>query len=219
MMLGKRPDPLDQIVAMPGGAPFSGANRPYSFHRPTDVTWDPQGNIFVSDGYTDSRVVKYDRNGRFIKSAGARGNGVMQFSTPHGITADNQGNIYVADRGNRRVVVLDNDLNWKAAWENVGAPWGVCMSQSSPQYLYSSNPRSTGRCPQGNHGRDLQDDAGRQDLGRFGPRRQGGRAVRERPHHGLPRPERGVHRGNQGWRVQKNTLSRARSPPATRRHP
>ena len=69
MVLGKRPDPLDQLAILPGGGQYSGANRPYSFHRQTDVGWDPQGNIFVSDGYGDSRVVKFDKNGRFIKSA------------------------------------------------------------------------------------------------------------------------------------------------------
>jgi len=142
MVMGKRPDPIDQLARMPGTAPFSGANRPYSFHRPTDVTWDAQGNIFISDGYTDSRIVKYDKTGRFLKSMGTRGNAVNQFNTPHGIAADAAGNIYVADRGNGRIVVLDNDLNWKAAWDQYGNPWGLCVSQSTPQYLYSTN--STG---------------------------------------------------------------------------
>lgn len=143
MVLGKRPDPIDQLTRMPGVAPYSGANRPYSFHRPTDVTWDAQGNIFISDGYTDSRIVKYDKSGRFIKSMGTRGNGVNQFSTPHGIAADAQGNIYVADRGNSRIVVLDNDLTWKTTYEHVGAPWGLCISQSEPQYLFSTASSGT----------------------------------------------------------------------------
>ena len=144
MVLGKRPDPIDQLAMMPGTAPFSGANRPYSFHRPTDVTWDAQGNIFVSDGYTDSRVVKYDKNGRFIKSAGTRGNGPLQFSTPHAISVDAKGMVYVADRGNSRIVVLDNDLNQKAVYDQVGAPWAVCISNGPHQYLYSSNSFPTG---------------------------------------------------------------------------
>ena len=139
MVLGKRPDPLEQLVSMPGGAPFSGANRPYSFHRQTDVGWDAQGNIFVTDGYGDSRVVKYDKNGRFLKSAGTRGNGAMQFSTPHAMSVDAKGNVYVADRGNSRIVVLDNDLNQKAVYDNVGAPWAVCISNGPHQYLYTSN--------------------------------------------------------------------------------
>ena len=139
MVLGKRPDPLEQLSLTPGGGQYSGANKPYSFHRETDIGWDPQGNIFVSDGYGDSRVVKYDKNGRFIKSVGTRGSGPMQFSTPHAIAVDAKGLVYVADRGNSRIHVLDNDLNAKAMYDNVGAPWAVCISAGPHQYLYSSN--------------------------------------------------------------------------------
>jgi hypothetical protein len=144
MVLGKRPDPLEQLALMPGGGQYSGASRPYSFHRETDVAWDPQGNIFVSDGYGDSRVVKYDKNGRFIRAVGTRGNGPLQFSTPHAIAVDAKGMVYVADRGNSRIQVLDNDLNSKTIYDNVGAPWAVCISQGPHQYLYSSNSFPTG---------------------------------------------------------------------------
>ena len=144
MVLGKRPDPIDQLTSMPGTAPFSGANRPYSFHRPTDIGWDGDGNIFVTDGYTDARLVKYDKTGRFIKSAGTRGNGALQFNTPHGMVVDAQGNVYVADRGNSRIVVLDNNLNQKAVYDNVGAPWGLCISSGPHQYLFTSNSFPTG---------------------------------------------------------------------------
>jgi len=144
MVLGKRPDPLEQLSLMPGGGQYSGANKPYSFHRQTDVAWDAQGNIFVTDGYGDSRVVKYDKNGRFIKSVGTRGNGPMQFSTPHAMAVDAKGTVYVADRGNSRIVVLDNDLNQKAVYDTVGAPWAVCISNGAHQYMYSSNSFPTG---------------------------------------------------------------------------
>ena len=144
MVLGKRPDPLEQLAQLPGGAPYAGSNRPYSFHRQTDIGWDPQGNIFVTDGYGDSRVVKYDKTGRFIKSVGTRGNGNLQFSTPHAMAVDAKGNVYVSDRGNSRIVVLDNDLNQKAVYDNVGAPWAVCISNGAHQYLYSSNSFPTG---------------------------------------------------------------------------
>jgi hypothetical protein len=144
MVLGKRPDPLEQLSLMPGGGQYSGANKPYSFHRETDVAWDPQDNIFVSDGYGDSRVVKYDKTGRFLKSVGTRGNGPLQFSTPHAIAVDAKGMVYVADRGNSRIVVLDNDLNQKAVYDTVGAPWAVCITNTPHQYLYSSNSFPTG---------------------------------------------------------------------------
>ena len=143
MVMGKRPDPIDQLAMMPGVAPFSGANRPYSYHRPTDIGFDRAGNVYVSDGYTDSRVVKYDKNGRFIISAGTRGNGPLQFMTPHTIAVAHDGTVFVGDRGNRRIVVLDTNLNQKAVYDTVGAPWGLCISAGEHQYVYTSNSIST----------------------------------------------------------------------------
>src|SRR5207249_2395720 len=70
MVLGRRPDPLAGIVAPPGRGSPAPIAQPYSFNRPTDVGWDPAGNIFISDGYGNSRVAKYDKNGRFLKSIG-----------------------------------------------------------------------------------------------------------------------------------------------------
>src|SRR5262249_51735142 len=68
------------------------------FRQVTDVAFDPAGNIFISDGYINSRVAKVDKNGNWIKSWGERGDQPGQFNTPHGIAADAKGNIYVADR-------------------------------------------------------------------------------------------------------------------------
>ena len=139
------------------------------FRQPTDVTWDPEGNIFFSDGYINSRVAKYDKNGRWVKSWGTPGKGEGQFNTPHSIAADAKGNIFVADRGNRRIQVFDHDGNflrqmkidvpapaeampWMGAkppqGENQagtmqnGAPWALCITPpnaSGTQYLYSSD--------------------------------------------------------------------------------
>src|SRR6516165_565305 len=77
------------------------------FRQPTDVTWDPAGNIYISDGYINSRVAKIDRNGNWLKSWGDRGDQPGYFNTPHSIAADAQGSIYVADRFNRRIQVFD----------------------------------------------------------------------------------------------------------------
>ncbi|MGE0448817.1 MAG: hypothetical protein AB7Q29_04465 [Vicinamibacterales bacterium] len=142
MVLGKRPDPLFQIGHMPGGGQYSGSNRPYTFHRPTDIAWDPQGNIFVSDGYGDSRVVKYDKNGKYIGAYGkGRGNGEAQFNTPHSIAVDGNGLVYAADRGNSRIHVLNNDLTFKTMFDHVGAPWALCTSQG-PHQISSRRTRS-----------------------------------------------------------------------------
>jgi hypothetical protein len=141
MVLGRRPEPVAGATATQNAQNPPALDRKYGFGRPTDVTWDPQGNIFVSDGYVNSRVVKFDKNGRFIGqfAGGERGDGQNQLNTPHSISSDAQGNIYVGDRGNRRVVVLNNDLTLKTMYTNVGNPWAVCVSPGPHQYLFVSN--------------------------------------------------------------------------------
>jgi DNA-binding beta-propeller fold protein YncE len=76
---------------------------------PTDVAWDSDGNIYITDGYINSRVAKFDRNGDWVTSWGERGDGPGQFNTPHSIAIDRQNNVYVGDRTNRRIQVFDAD--------------------------------------------------------------------------------------------------------------
>ena len=134
------------------------------FRQPTDVTWDPQGNLYISDGYVNSRVAKYDKNGDWVKSFGMPGKGPGELNTPHGIAADAQGNIYVADRANKRIQVFDGDGKvlreihmdapvpadarpWMGAMPTAsspgnfqpGSPWTVCISPGPTQYLYTSD--------------------------------------------------------------------------------
>ena len=85
---GNPPESHPPVCWEPGGGTFHGRNAKYRFGRLTDVAFDQQGNVFVSDGYFDARVVKYDKNGRFIKAVGTRGNGNLQFNTPHSIATD-----------------------------------------------------------------------------------------------------------------------------------
>lgn len=136
MTLGRRPEPSDATAAPPPPEANPGK---YIFDRPTDVGWDPAGNIFVSDGYGNSRVVKYDKNGRFIAAVGSKGSAPGQFNLPHTLAVDAKGNVYVGDRSNRRIQVFDDDLAFKAIYDNVGAPWAVCVSPGPHQYLFSSN--------------------------------------------------------------------------------
>jgi hypothetical protein len=79
------------------------------FRQPTDVAWDSTGNIYITDGYINSRVAKYDKNGDWVKSWGTKGSGPGQFSTPHTIAVDRSNNIYVGDRANRRIQVFDTE--------------------------------------------------------------------------------------------------------------
>jgi hypothetical protein len=79
------------------------------FNQPTDIAWNAAGDMFISDGYINSRVAKYDRNGAWVKSWGEPGQGPGQFKLPHAIAVDAQGQVYVADRANARVQVFDSD--------------------------------------------------------------------------------------------------------------
>jgi NHL repeat len=135
MVLGRRPEPAG-AADPPAADPEPGK---YVFSRPTDVAWDAAGNIFVSDGYGNSRVVKYDKDGRYIASVGTKGNQPGQLNLPHTIATDAKGNVYVGDRSNRRIQVFDNDLTFKAIYDQVGAPWALCITPGPHQYLYSSN--------------------------------------------------------------------------------
>ncbi len=121
-----------------GGLPGAGVKGD-NFNRPTDVAWDAAGNIFVSDGYGNSRVAKFDKNGLFIKSWGSKGTGPGQFDLLHTIAVDPQGNVYVGDRSNKRIQVFDNDGTFKTQYTNVGAPYAICISSGAHPYLYTSN--------------------------------------------------------------------------------
>jgi DNA-binding beta-propeller fold protein YncE len=147
MTMGRRPESAEGDT--PGGFNFHPVlpgdtqrpAQPYSFSRETDVAWDAAGDIFVSDGYGNARVVKYDKDGRFVKAIGSavKGKEPGQFSTPHTIATDAKGNVYVGDRGNNRIQVFDNDLVLRAVWTGVGAPWAICITPGPKQYLYSSD--------------------------------------------------------------------------------
>jgi len=139
MVIGRRPEAVEELTNFTGQGSAPNSNKPYSFNRPTDVAWDKDGNIFVSDGYGDNRIVKYDKNGRFIKSAGKQGTGQGELRLPHTLATDAQGNVYIGDRSNARVQVWDNDLNFKAIYDTVGNPWAVCVSPGPHQYLFVSN--------------------------------------------------------------------------------
>jgi DNA-binding beta-propeller fold protein YncE len=123
-----------------GGAPAGSGGAGDQFTRPSDVAWDADGNIFVSDGHgNNARVAKFDRNGRFLLSWGSRGAEPGQFNVPHGIATDARGNVYVADQGNKRIQVFDNGGTFKAQIGNIGVPTAICISRGPHQYLFSSH--------------------------------------------------------------------------------
>ena len=139
MNLGRKPEAVDYLERYLERGQKDASSQTEggmgTFNRPTDVAWDARDNIYISDGYGNARFVKIAKDGTWVKSVGSHGSGANQFNTPHGIASDGQ-LVYVADRGNNRIQVYDTDMNFKATYGSVGAPWSV---QVTPKYIYSGD--------------------------------------------------------------------------------
>ena len=124
------------LAGLPPGSGVPGN----SFNRPSDVTWDSAGNIYVADGFgNNNRVAKFNPDGNFIKTWGQTGSEPGQFNEVRGIASDASNNIYVADAGNNRIQVFDSEGTFKSEITGIGTPQAICISGGSTQYLYSSN--------------------------------------------------------------------------------
>jgi hypothetical protein len=118
-----------------------GSSKRADLEHPSDVAWDRGGNVFVTDAGERPRVIKFDSRGRFLGAVGQKGSDPGSLDAPHSLATDASGNVYVADSGNARIQVFDNGLNLRAVYNTIGAPWAICISQGSRQFLYSaSNP-------------------------------------------------------------------------------
>ncbi len=104
------------------------------FGRPTDIAWLPNGDFFVSDGYTNTRVVKFNKDGQYLLEWGKPGKGPSQFNTVHGIAIDNQERVYVGDRANSRVQIFDKNGKYLEEWNNLRFPYYIYMSKD--QHLW-----------------------------------------------------------------------------------
>ncbi len=140
-----------------------------SFRAPTDIAWDSKDNIYISDGYTNSRVAKFDKDGNFVKMWGTPGDKPGQFNLPHAIVIDKNDNVYVGDRTNHRVQVFDTDGNFKRLFsvdvppdpttkatngstptgallkQWIGAPNSLCIPPDNPNVLFLGESTYPGR--------------------------------------------------------------------------
>jgi DNA-binding beta-propeller fold protein YncE len=163
MVFGRKQEASDE-----GTGPLKHPNPPLPpvdgmFRQVTDMARDAAGNTYISDGYINSRIAKFDKDGNWIKSWGEPGSGPGQFSVPHSIAIDATGAVYVADRGNRRIQVFDGEGTFvrqitidvpvptdarpaigskptqTTGTMAPGAPWTVCITPGPHQVLFASD--------------------------------------------------------------------------------
>lgn len=109
---------------------------PANFYQPTDTVVGPDGSTYVTDGYGNSRVVKFTKEGNLVKYWGDRGTGPGQFNTPHSIVMDRNSNLYVADRQNDRIQVFTTDGQFKEQWRLPGLAWSLCITPGPTQTIF-----------------------------------------------------------------------------------
>lgn len=120
------------------GEPRVGAWDATHFNQPTDIAIRQDGSFYVSDGYVNSRVALFDRNGRFLSEWGKKGAAESQFSNPHGLTFAPNGDVLVADRENSRIQVFDGAGTFKKEWlgaRGKGRVFGVAVDGDGAIYV------------------------------------------------------------------------------------
>ena len=130
--LGQMSEPWTFLTHVIEGAVRSKTN----FYQETDIGWSRDGSSFVADGYGNSRVAKFDKDGNFVKAWGERGAQPGNFNTPHSLVVDNNDIIYVADRGNSRIQTFDTEGNLKNVWRLPTAPWSLCLTNGPSPVMF-----------------------------------------------------------------------------------
>ena len=118
---------------------------PDVFNQPSDVVVAPGGEIFVADGHdenSNARIVKFSKDGTFIKTWGKRGSAPGEFDTPHGLAFDSRGRLFVADRGNNRIQIFDQEGKFLEEWKQFSRPSGVYIDAKDVLYVADSESNS-----------------------------------------------------------------------------
>jgi sugar lactone lactonase YvrE len=133
-------DPDGKVLRTLGKAGVSGSG-PGLFDQPTDVLVAPNGDIFVADSHrngTNNRIVKFSKDGTFIKEWGRKGSGPGEISEPHTIAMDSRGRLFVGDRENNRIQIFDQDGRYLTEWRQFGRPSGIFITKDDTIYVADS---------------------------------------------------------------------------------
>lgn len=132
----------DGKVLMTLGKAGVAGDGPDTFNQPNAVAIAPNGDIFVSDGHNvgrgNARVIKFSRDGKFIKQWGGHGSGQGQFEMPHTLAFDSKGRLFVGDRGNNRIQIFDQDGNFLEEWKQFSRPSGIFIDAHDVIYVTDS---------------------------------------------------------------------------------
>jgi DNA-binding beta-propeller fold protein YncE len=109
-------------------------------YMPTDMAIAKNGDVFVSDGYGNARIVHFDAKGNYVNEWGSLGHAPGQFSSPHAIAIDSKERLYVADRNNARIQVFDTKGKFLAEWRNLTVPWGLHVTKNDEIWVCGSSP-------------------------------------------------------------------------------
>jgi DNA-binding beta-propeller fold protein YncE len=132
---------LQGNILMTLGTKGVSGESPTTFNGPTDVAVAANGDIFVADGHVNSRIVKFSKDGKFIKTWGKRGAGPGEFNVPHTMFFDSQGRLFVGDRTNKRIQIFDQDGNFITQWAQFGSPSGIFIAPDDTLYVVDYNDR------------------------------------------------------------------------------
>jgi len=122
-------------VLMTLGTKGVSGESPTTFNGPTDVAVAPNGDIFIADGHVNNRIVKFSKDGTFIKAWGKKGTGPGEFNLPHSIVLDSRGRLLVADRSNKRIQVFDQNGTFLEQWPQFGEASGLFITKDDTLYV------------------------------------------------------------------------------------
>jgi hypothetical protein len=121
---------------------------PDTFNQPSSVIVASNGDIFVGDGHggdSNARIVKFNKDGKFIKTWGKKGTGPGEFDTPHALAFDSKGRLFVGDRNNNRIQIFDQDGNFIAQWTQFSRPSGLFIDPHDIIYVSDSESGSVSK--------------------------------------------------------------------------